>query len=621
MAIPGTNIEPLSAVMASAAGGGGHVLIIEDDESMRLLETLSLQSRGWAVSAASTGREGVATATEASPEVIICDLLLPDISGMEVIAALAQNAATASIPVVLVTGMGDLGDIVAGIEAGAQDYLVKPFRMIELEVRCRAALRVSRQHRLLARSEARYRALLDHLPDTVAVVLDTELRVVIGAGADLAARDLDGGDMVGRRFDELIGADDSDYLEGIFRSAFGGQATSTEFRSQRTGIDNLLDVVPVLVRGAEMDEILVVARDIGPLKARERAFASAEQRWRTAFEQAPVGMAHIGVDGRFRRVNPALCTMLGYTADQILSMQPVDISHPDDTDEAAHAIADLAADTIGHFRTEKRYLDAKGLTVWCAVSAVPVHDPQGQVDHILVHFLDISAQKRLETELHHLAVHDPLTGLLNRRGFDRALASHVAYVDRYGPRGALLVLDLDGLKVINDTCGHNAGDEAITATANVLQRRLRSTDTIARLGGDEYAVILPDANRDQAAVVAAMLVTAIRTETTPLDADVELTASIGVALFDTPGRTPQDLMSHADRSMYAAKNAGRNGFAIQPQSGVTVVPANGRRASLTRSKADGGRPRAPLLLGLSPAPGDVGGVTSRLPGGRSPAES
>ena len=570
-------IRPVTTIAAPEAGRiAGRVLIIEDDEPMRLLETLSLQGSGWVVSEAPTGRDGLAVATETLPEVIICDLLLPDIDGLQVIAALAQNPATASIPVVLVTGMSGVDDIVAGIDAGAHDYLVKPFHMIELDVRCRAAMRVTRQHRLLAQSEARYRALLDHLPDTVAVVLDTELRVVIGAGADLAPRGLNGDAMRGKRFDELIAADDIDYLERTFRSAFRGEATSTEFRSKVTGIDNLLDVVPVLVASAdEPAEILVVARNIGPIKARERALITAELRWRTAFERAPVGMSQIGVDGRFLCVNPALCAMLGYSAGQLLAMLPVDISHPDDTEEAARAIADLAANDIEHFRTEKRYIHSDGHTVWCAVNAAPVHDNDGHVDHILVHFLEISKLKRLETELQHLASHDPLTGLLNRRAFEQALADHLAHVDRYGPGGALLIMDLDGLKVINDTGGHDAGDRAITAVADILKRRLRNTDTIARLGGDEYAVILPHANHQQAGRVATMLLTTIRSASKSDGTTPKLTASIGVTMFDTPGRSAHDLLADADSRMYDAKNAGRDRFAIanpdEPPDLVAVV--------------------------------------------------
>ena len=789
----------------------GHVLIIEDDGITRLLETISLQHAGWVVSEAATGCDGVALAAETLPEVIICDRLLPDLDGIEVIAHLARDPATATIPVVLVTGMSEVDEIVAGIDAGAHDYLVKPFEMIELEVRCRAALRVSRQHRLLARSEhelrfmtenttdlvvrcgqdgviryaspsvrtllgwnptelvgreatelchpddvipiasfvpaqpgevisvtrralrrdgsyiwvesraqtivgpdgdlevlstsrditdrmaaaaamaeseaayrrivdlaaegvclvdpdqiitfanarmgeilgvpasgllgrstaefmddegraiavarmkrrragiaesgdfkfvradgspvwtsfsaapiiddtgvfqgsiamvfdvterhrqeealarseARYRALVDHIPDTVAVVYDRAMRVVIAAGADLPARGFEADAMVGKRFDELVAPEDAAYLEGVYRAAFRGERTSVEFRSHLNGAENLLDVVPIAVPGdGEPTEILAVARNIGSLKERERALTAAEGRWRTAFERAPVGMADVSVDGRFERVNPALCAMVGYSAHQLLSMTPVALSHPEDAERARLAIASLALKQAQQYRGEKRYVHARGHIVWCAVSAVAVEDPDGRVDHLLVHYLDISELKRVETELQDLAVRDPLTGLLNRRGFDRALGQHLALVRRYGPVGALLVLDLDGLKAVNDRHGHEAGDQVIAQVADVLRRRLRSSDTVARLGGDEFAVLLPQVARHQAEGIAAELVGTIRHQTEIGHPGRDVTASIGVALFDPPGQTAQEVLSAADRAMYAAKTAGRDRYAI-----------------------------------------------------------
>ena len=141
-------------------------------------------------------------------------------------------------------------------------------------------------------------------------------------------------------------------------------------------------------------------------------------------------MAQLGVDGRFVRVNPALCHMVGYRAEQLLAMTSADISHPDDAEAARKAMAQVAADQATQFRAEYRYRHTQDRIGWCAVSAVAVHDADGQVEHILVHYLDISELKRVEAELQQLAVHDTLTGLLNRRGFEDSMAAHVARVER-----------------------------------------------------------------------------------------------------------------------------------------------------------------------------------------------
>jgi diguanylate cyclase (GGDEF)-like protein len=220
-------------------------------------------------------------------------------------------------------------------------------------------------------------------------------------------------------------------------------------------------------------------------------------------------------------------------------------------------IADVAQNNLERVRYEKRYLHADGHVVWCAVSVVPVTAENGRVDHLLVHYLDITELKRVETELQHLSVHDPLTGLLNRRGFEIELDRHDARVRRYGPAGALFVIDLDGLKAVNDTDGHDAGDEALTGVAEVLRARLRATDAIARLGGDEFAVLLPQADETAATRVAESVVHLIRSRSLESDgAARNLRASIGVVLFDEASPSGRDLLADADRAMYAAKIAG-----------------------------------------------------------------
>jgi diguanylate cyclase (GGDEF)-like protein len=218
---------------------------------------------------------------------------------------------------------------------------------------------------------------------------------------------------------------------------------------------------------------------------------------------------------------------------------------------------------MDRYRIEKRFIHADGHVVWAVVNAVPVVDEGGGVDHTLVHYLDITELKRIEAELQHRSIRDPLTGLLNRRGFEAELDRHDALITRYGAAGALLVIDLDGLKAINDTDGHDAGDEALIAVAEVLRRRLRSTDAIARLGGDEFAILLPHTDGLGAPRVAASLVHLIRGRgLRATGATKNLRASIGVVVFDDHSPSGQDLLIDADRAMYSAKNAGGDRYTI-----------------------------------------------------------
>ena len=254
-------------------------------------------------------------------------------------------------------------------------------------------------------SEARYHALLDHLPDTCAVVYDRQLRLVVVAGGGLGRIDSSVADLIGRRLDELCAPADLALLEDVCRQAFEGESISTEFVSHVTGRENILDAVPISVPDADAcDEVLLVTRDITHLKERERALARSEERWKSAFERAPAGMAEMSLDGHFTHVNPALCEILGYSAEELCGMAPSDICHPDDRDQTSQPIDDLAHKAIADhhltpsqiFHDERRYIHAQGQVVWCDVSGSAVYGDDGRVTHILTHFLDTTARKEFE---------------------------------------------------------------------------------------------------------------------------------------------------------------------------------------------------------------------------------
>src|SRR4051794_14354619 len=177
-------------------------------------------------------------------------------------------------------------------------------------------------------------------------------------------------------------------------------------------------------------------------------------------------------------------------------------------------------------------------------------------------------RRRSEERLQHVADHDPLTGLLNRRRLEEELERHGEWVRRYGPEGALLVLDLDHFKHVNDSLGHRAGDELIVTVSRLLQARLRSSDLVARLGGDEFALLLPKADAAAARKVAEDVLAAVREHTLPSNGSMRrTTASIGIALFDDEGLAAgNDALVSADLAMYDAKEAGRDGVAFASES-------------------------------------------------------
>ena len=287
-----------------------------------------------------------------------------------------------------------------------------------------------------------------------------------------------------------------------------------------------------------------------------------------AFAHAAIGMALVDMDGRFLRVNEALCRITGFTREHLEQRSLRELSHPADVDLDAGEIVRLVDGDLPSYQIEKRYVHAEGHELWVLLTVSLVRDDWHRPLYLISQLQDISERKELERRLAHLVDHDFLTGLLNGRRFHQALAQEVKVASRYGGGGAVLLLDLDHFKDVNDQFGHKAGDDLLKTVAMELRGRIRSTDVLARLGGDEFGIILPQADEERAQVVAQGIVKAVARHTATLaERQIPVTASIGIAAFGY--QTDVEVLAGADVAMYDAKAAGRNGFAVyRPQSDV-----------------------------------------------------
>ena len=285
-----------------------------------------------------------------------------------------------------------------------------------------------------------------------------------------------------------------------------------------------------------------------------------------AFTHAPIGMALVDMTGRLLRVNDALCRMTGYTAAEVCARSFRDLSDPCDVDVDALQSVELLDGRIQKYQIEKRYRHAWGHLVWVLLSVSLVRDDDGRPLHLIAQLQDISERKELEGRLEHLVDHDFLTALFNGRHFEQSLAQETKSAARYGGGGAVLLVDLDHFKAVNDQFGHKAGDDLLKTVATALRARIRETDVLARLGGDEFGIILPQVDAEQAEVVAGGIVEALPHQTAMLaEHRIPVTASVGIAPFD--GLTSLEILAAADLAMYEAKEAGRDRFAVyRPQS-------------------------------------------------------
>jgi len=332
-------------------------------------------------------------------------------------------------------------------------------------------------------------------------------------------------------------------------------------------------------------------RDITERTVMEQALREAEQRFRTAFDGAPIGVCLMslgaGDPGRLLQANPALADILGVSVHDLSGVPVSSLTHPEDHADIYACLGELTDGRSSHVELEKRFMHRSGHAVWALISAAVLPAAAGQPAVAVTHVMDVSDRKQFEGQLQHLADHDALSGLFNRRRFSEEVERALKRAKRFGEDGAVLFLDLDGVKSVNDTLGHAAGDELIARVANLLASNLRETDTLARVRGDEFAVLLARCDQTSAVLVAEKLLTTLRRKGATFrdDRSARVSSSIGIALFGGDDElTADELVVEADIAMYEAKEAGKDRYAVYERT-------EGRRELMSIRRNWNERPR------------------------------
>jgi diguanylate cyclase (GGDEF)-like protein/PAS domain S-box-containing protein len=417
--------------------------------------------------------------------------------------------------------------------------------------------------RLGAQSDAerlRLRQLLEGAPDAM-IISDTAGVIETVNDETLRLLGYAREQLIGTSVDQLVpsalraGQHPSAWAIGVARELMARHQDGSEIPVEIT-------LSPVQTDGGTL--VMAAVRDITDRRVAQARLKAAEEQFRRAFDDAPIGMMISDLTGGYLQVNDSFCAILGYSRAMLLDLSRQSITHPDDLTADEEAVRRLLVGEARSFSLEKRFLHAAGHPVWTSVNVTLIRDAEDRPDHFITQAQDITERRLYENQLRHMADHDPLTGLLNRRSFNRDLDSHVARVKRSGAIGAVLMVDLDNFKYYNDTQGHSAGDALIVGIGQAVQSRLRETDVIARLGGDEFAVLLAQEDSTTAEVVAEAILEVIREEA-PAATQGEhrhVSASIGIACFSDRDRlTAEEIMINADLAMYEAKESGRNAIA------------------------------------------------------------
>jgi diguanylate cyclase (GGDEF)-like protein/PAS domain S-box-containing protein len=297
-----------------------------------------------------------------------------------------------------------------------------------------------------------------------------------------------------------------------------------------------------------------------------RTLQRSEQSFRAIFEQAEIGMIQLDQHGDIITVNPAICNMLKYPREQLQTMSRADLVYPEDWELGAERREHMHLGHIDSYTIEHRLIKGNGGTVWARVtvsrvlgkSSLRISQSRDNPSFIAL-IEDVSESRRLSVELSFQATHDALTGIFNRRAFERRLSIVLAEARAEQLQHALFFIDLDQFKVINDTSGHHAGDRLLQQVVDVLRRTLREHDMLARLGGDEFGVILENCSLVTAGQVAEKL----RLELSKMvfvwdERRYDITCSIGMVSVTAVTPDTEHVLRTADIACYLAKEQGRN---------------------------------------------------------------
>ncbi|TAJ82015.1 MAG: bacteriohemerythrin [Gallionellaceae bacterium] len=307
--------------------------------------------------------------------------------------------------------------------------------------------------------------------------------------------------------------------------------------------------------------------DSAIMKERVRADTmqmEAEKRFRSMFEHTALPMVRNSPTGEFIEVNEAWVNMFGYSREEVLAQHLTwqQITHPDDMESGVVQVRKMLAGEIGDFKSDIRYLHKNGRALWGTVQMSLVRDENGVPDYIISAIQDITERKRAEQQINFMAYHDKLTGLPNRALFFDRLSQTLSQARRSRKHVALLYLDLDGFKPINDIHGHEAGDAVLKMAAQRLLACVRAVDTVSRLGGDEFAVVVGElGNPAEIERVAENILEAFaQSLILPDGGECTVGTSIGISVFPDNGDEMDSLLAAADAAMYESKHKGKNTY-------------------------------------------------------------
>lgn len=546
------------------------ILYIEDDLGLAELVRIKLKREGYELTHAESGRQGLILLREQHFDVVLIDFYLPDMDGLEVlngIRTLRHKAAS-----IMISGVDDMQLMVNAIKQGAEDFILKDGGGAYLELLPSTLNKVLLKQRLIAekeaaeleknKNEAFYRSLIEHTHVVAWEYLpDAKRFSYVSAQAEkLSGHSLE--EWTAKGFWEAnLHPEDLAKVSAFCASVTQNQGEQElEFRllKKHGGEIWLRQLVSVVEAGPE--QRLVLRGFL--IDTTESKLSMEKQRLaELVFDTISEGIMITDADNCIEVVNPAFTKITGYSLDEVKGKNPRLLSSGLQ-DASFYAALWQSLNNHGHWTGElwNRHKDGHMFAESSSISYV--HDEIGNIKRHIAIFGDVTEKKQAAEKIYYQANYDPLTDLPNRQLFQDRLHLAVASAKRNNTKLALLFIDLDRFKEVNDSAGHEAGDRLLMQVAKRLSDCVRESDTLARLGGDEFTVILNNlsANYDIQRIVKTMLELLEQPFSLAVGVNAAISASIGIALYPSDGEDESTLIRYADAAMYRVKESGRNGF-------------------------------------------------------------
>ena len=535
--------------------------MVDDEKFMRQLLREALEVAGYVVREATSGTEAIEMVRQAPPDALLLDIIMPEMDGFATCGALRDLPEGRDLPILMVTGLEDADTINRSYAVGATDYVTKPINDSHLRHHLRYILRSSRLFHDLRRKEIRlsFAQRIAHLGNWEWIREQQLVRCSAEAlrilGFDNSRSKIEFADFLARIHDE-----DRPVLEEALDGCLSaGEAFSLDHRIVLPdGRLRHLHTQGECRQGPGGKRLRPTGtiQDISERKELEEKLLLSGK----VFDNSSEMILITDVEGDMIDVNPAFCRLTGYSRLEAIGSN---IRTPRSSQHGQQFFDSLwdSLRQAGQWQGELWHRRKNGESFPCLMSINAVRNDEGEITHFVATGTDISKLKETEKRLQYLANFDPLTDLPNRLLFFDRLQQALIYADRGNDRIGLLFFDLDNFKEINDTLGHQSGDQVLQMVAGRVMRCVRKSDTVARLGSDEFGLVLRElADTHNGAQVAQRLMEVLGRPFILGDREFFLTVSIGIALFPEDGTEPEELEKKAETAMYFAKREGKNRY-------------------------------------------------------------